>query len=280
MPSPALEMLGLALRESTTTITRTINAVNRSLGASTTFRSLSTCVKGDLNFALRPQQQRRREQQPYSDSTQQIDRFFSTEADPPGPGPPKQPIEVLPLPEGISGDEFQFLEVLDSAPENVEGLNTVIAIHGPPELMTNQKEPLYGANGGCFAVIEAGGTQHKVSADNAVYINRIAGEVNTQVTFDKVLLLGSVAWTVFGRPYIPFARVIATIEEQTLSGKVMVTKFKRRKGYTRRQGHRQKVTRLRINHVQFDMPGKKDIIPHEIKLDPLRPNLPNNPTYT
>lgn len=207
-------------------------------------------------------------------------RCLCTTSELAGPGPPKHPIEVLPLPEGVSGDEFQLLEVLDTAPRDVDGFNTVIAVHGPASAMTNQSEVMYGANGGCFAVIEAGGTQHKVCADNAFYLNRIPGEVNTEVVFDKVLLLGSVRWTMFGRPYIPFAKVTATIEEQTLSGKVMVTKFKKRKGYTRRQGHRQRVTRVRINQVQFVMPKKDVIIPHQIELDPLRPNLPSNPTYT
>lgn len=192
--------------------------------------------------------------------------------------PEKSPIEILPLPEGLSGEEFGLYEVLGTEGTGAEGKGfaSVLAVHGPPELWTYQKEPLHGASGGSYAVIEAGGTQHKVSADNSLYLNRINGEVNTQVVFDKVLLVGSVAWSIFGRPYIPTAKVIATIEEQTLSGKVIVAKFKKRKGYTRRQGHRQHVTRVRINEVVVDMPTIQNLKPLEMPLDPLRPPLPNH----
>lgn len=160
-----------------------------------------------------------------------------------------------------------------------DGYTSVLTVHGPPEGWQREGEPLYGANGGCFAVIEAGGKQLKVVADNSFYINRIPGEVNESVVFDKVLMVGTVAWSVFGRPYIPTATVLGTIEEQTLSGKVMVAKFKKRKGYRRRQGHRQNVSLIRVNEVKFDLPDASGLSPFEIELDPMRPPASNSPTF-
>ncbi len=193
------------------------------------------------------------------------------------PKPGQRPLEILPLPEGLSGDKFELYELLGTeGTDGGKGLTSVFAVHGPPETWSYQEDPLHGANGGCYAVMEAGGRQHKVVADNALYLNRIDGDVNEQVVFDKVLLVGSIAWSVFGRPYIPTAKVLATIEEQTLSGKVIVAKFKKRKGYRRRQGHRQNVTRVRINEVVFDMPTVDGMKPLEIALDPFRPPLSNH----
>lgn len=190
-------------------------------------------------------------------------------------------LEVLPLPEGISNDRFQMYEIQGTAgTDNGEGLNTILAVHGPPELlMRGDDRPLEGAGGGCFAIIEAGGTQYKVMHDDAFYMNRTAGEVNEPITFDKILLIGSLQWTMIGRPYIPDARVIGTVEEQTLSGKLYVVKFKKRKGYRRKQGHRQKVTRVRVNEVQYVMPPASLLEPYEVEFDPKRPPLPNNPRF-
>lgn len=195
--------------------------------------------------------------------------------------PKNEPLEILPLPEGISNDRMQMYEIIgtEGTAGDGRGFTSVFAVHGPPELWSNQKEVLHGANGGCFAIFEAGGTQHKVTADNALYLNRIDGEVNEQVVFDKVLLLGSIQWTVFGRPYIPGATVVATIEEQTRSGKVHILKFKKRKGYRRLKGHRQSVTRIRINEVVYPLPTKEILKPFEIELDPKRPPLSNSPRF-
>ncbi len=205
---------------------------------------------------------------------QQRAAFFS------GKPPPEEP-EILPLPEGISGDKFQMFELqgTEGTGPDGDGYTSVLTVHGPPKGWLRGGEPLYGANGGIFAVIEAGGSQHKVVADNAFYINRIKGDVNESVVFDKVLLVGTIAWSVFGRPYIPTASVIGTIEEQTLSGKVHIAKFKKRKGYRRRQGHRQNVTRIRINEVKFSLPDASLLTPFEVEYDPLRPPLPNSPTF-
>lgn len=186
-------------------------------------------------------------------------------------------IERLPLPPGVSGDKFGLYELHGTAKDwkDVSGDNAVVAVHGPEELWAPAPgNP--GASGGIFAVIAAGGTQHKVTGDDVLYINRIGGDINEQVAFDEVLLVGAYDWTVFGRPLIRTASVLATIEEQSLTGKVMVTKFKKRKRYTRRKGHRQPVTRLRIEEIRFEFPKAEEITRYEVPYDPRRPPLPNH----
>lgn len=185
-------------------------------------------------------------------------------------------IERLPLPPGISGDKFGLYELPGTAKDmgELRGDPAVLSVHGPEELWT-PVEGNAGAAGGVFAVIAAGGTQHKVSPDDVLYVNRITGEVNERVRFEDVLLVGAYDWTVWGRPLIATASVVGTVEEQTATGKVMVTKFKKRKGYQRRKGHRQPITRVRIEEVRFEWPDG-GITPYEVKLDPRRPPQPNH----
>ena len=64
--------------------------------------------------------------------------------------------------------------------------------------------------------------------------------------FDKVLLVASDEYTSVGRPFVTTAKVLATVEEHSLTDKVIVFKKKRRKGYQRNQGHRQHITVVRI----------------------------------
>lgn len=125
-------------------------------------------------------------------------------------------------------------------------------------------------------MIAAGGSQYKVCAGDVLYISRVAGDINEQVRFEDVLLVGAYDWTVWGRPLIRTASVLATVEEQTLTGKVIVGKFKKRKGYRRKKGHRQPITRLRINEIAFQWPAEGGITLHEVQLDPRRPPKPNH----
>lgn len=183
-----------------------------------------------------------------------------------------------PLPQGISGDKFGLYELLDSSKDfgSVEGENAVMAVHGPEEQCAPRGLEEHGAAGGIFAVIATSGTQYKVMPDDVLYTNRIKAEVNEQVTFDSVMLVGTLDWSVFGRPLIREAKVIATVEEQARSGKIHVIKFKKRKGYRRRQGHRQPITRFRINEIQYSLPDASMIRPYEVPFDPKRPPLPNH----
>lgn len=193
-------------------------------------------------------------------------------------GEEEEELERFPLPEGISNKSFGLFELLNSSKDmhKVEGENAVLAVHGPTEEWAPKGLEEHGAQGGMFAVIGTSGTQYKVMAGDVLYTNRKQGEVNTQIEFDWVLAIGTVDWTVFGRPLIRDAKVLATVEEQTRSGKVMVTKFKKRKGYLKRRGHRQPITRFRIDKIKFRLPDISGIKAYQEKYDPLRPTLPNH----
>ncbi len=98
-----------------------------------------------------------------------------------------------------------------------------------------------------FAVVLFKGLQHKITKYDTIMLERIDDlNVGDTFTFDKVLLVGSDEYTSIGRPYVNSAKVLATVEEKSLTEKVIVFKKKRRKGYQRNQGHRQSVMHVRI----------------------------------
>ncbi len=97
-----------------------------------------------------------------------------------------------------------------------------------------------------FAVIEFKGLQHKVLKDDRVMLEKIELQVGETFVFDKVLLVASDEYTSIGRPNVSTCKVLAIVEENTKTEKVITFKKKRRKGYQRNMGHRQDVTMVRI----------------------------------
>lgn len=75
----------------------------------------------------------------------------------------------------------------------------------------------------------------------------------SQIVFEDVLMFGTADLTVLGRPTLARARVYATIEEMTLSEKVIVFKKKRRQGYQKSRGHKQQLTVVKIDQVEYDV---------------------------
>ena len=101
-----------------------------------------------------------------------------------------------------------------------------------------------------YAVVKTGGKQYRVSQGDTLDVEKLTGEVGEQVTLEPVLFMGGNGEVKIGTPTITDAKVTAEIVEQTLAKKIIVFKKKRRKGYSRRQGHRQKLTRLKILDIQ------------------------------
>ncbi|KAI8531176.1 hypothetical protein RHMOL_Rhmol11G0116900 [Rhododendron molle] len=98
-----------------------------------------------------------------------------------------------------------------------------------------------------FGVVQVGGRQLFVIPGRYIYTQRFKGaKVNDKVILNKVLLVSSKTKTWLGLPLVPNTVVHAVIEEQGLNDKVIVQKYKRKKNYRRRIGHRQPNTRLRI----------------------------------
>ena len=97
-----------------------------------------------------------------------------------------------------------------------------------------------------FAVIETGGKQYRVEEGAQVSIEKLDAEVGAEVEFDRVLMVANGESVEIGTPLVEGARVTAKVVEQGRRDKIRVIKFKRRKHYLRRAGHRQKFTAVEI----------------------------------
>lgn len=100
-----------------------------------------------------------------------------------------------------------------------------------------------------YAVIKTGGKQYRVEEGDTLALERLEGDTGAQVSFDEVLLVGADNATTIGRPLVQGATVKATIVEQGRAKKVIIFKFRRRKNYKRKKGHRQYFTRVRIDAI-------------------------------
>ncbi len=99
-----------------------------------------------------------------------------------------------------------------------------------------------------YAVIKTGGKQYRVAQGDRIRVEKLPGDVGAAVTFDEVLMLGGEKVAV-GKPTVDGASVSAKIVAQDRAKKVIVFKYKRRKGYRRKYGHRQPYTELEITGV-------------------------------
>ncbi|MGI9015191.1 MAG: 50S ribosomal protein L21 [Phycisphaerales bacterium] len=102
-----------------------------------------------------------------------------------------------------------------------------------------------------YAIIEDSGTQIKVSPGDVIEIDlRSDAAPESTISFDRVLAVGDgEAAASIGRPYLPGATVTATVIEEFKDKKIDVRKFKRRKGYQRKQGHRQRLLRVKVESI-------------------------------
>jgi large subunit ribosomal protein L21 len=101
-----------------------------------------------------------------------------------------------------------------------------------------------------YAVVKTGGKQYRVYQGDLVQVEKIKGETGDRVALDDVLLIGGNGEAKIGSPTLPDAKVTAEIVEHRLAKKIIVFKKKRRKSYSRKQGHRQRRTTLRITEIQ------------------------------
>ena len=100
-----------------------------------------------------------------------------------------------------------------------------------------------------YAIVEIAGQQFKVSKDLKVYVHRLANEEGSKVSFDKVLLLDDNGNVTLGAPAIEGASVEAKVLQHLKGDKVIVFKKKRRKGYKKKNGHRQSLTQIVIEGI-------------------------------
>ena len=100
-----------------------------------------------------------------------------------------------------------------------------------------------------YAIVEIAGQQFKVSKDLKVFVHRLANDEGTKVSFDKVYLLDDNGSITIGAPAIEGASVEAKVLQHLKGDKVIVFKKKRRKGYKKRNGHRQYLTQILIEGI-------------------------------
>lgn len=100
-----------------------------------------------------------------------------------------------------------------------------------------------------YAVIETGGKQYRVAEGDYITVERLAVEAGSDVTIDRVLLIGGDGATKIGTPVVDGATVTATVTEHKRGPKIEVFKYKAKKRYRRHTGHRQEQTRLTITGI-------------------------------
>ena len=128
-----------------------------------------------------------------------------------------------------------------------------------------------------YAIIETGGKQYRVVPGQILDIERLPGDVGTNVKIDHVLLVGNKAegqeqseQVHVGSPYLAGATLEGEIVAQSRGEKIFMVKYKRRKGYRKTQGHRQELTRLLITKISdgkggqlaFDASKRKEVLMH------------------
>ena len=97
-----------------------------------------------------------------------------------------------------------------------------------------------------YAIFVTGGKQYRVAEGDTIYVEKLDGEAGQTVVFDQVLLAGDKV----GTPLVDGAKVTGTIEKQGRGKKIIVFKYKAKKNYHKKQGHRQSYTKVVINTIE------------------------------
>lgn len=100
-----------------------------------------------------------------------------------------------------------------------------------------------------YAIIETGGKQFPVKVGDTITVEKLPANVGEEVVIDKVLYAAKDDGMVVGDPYVP-GKVICEVVEQGRHKKVIIFKFKKRKDYKKKQGHRQYYTKLKVKSIE------------------------------
>jgi len=106
-----------------------------------------------------------------------------------------------------------------------------------------------------YAIIETGGKQYKVAEGDVITVEKLNADAGTAYTFDKVLSVADGEKVSFGAPYVKGASVAASVINDGKAKKVVVYKFKSKKNYHRKKGHRQPFTKLKIDAITAGTAG-------------------------
>ncbi|MDL1967426.1 MAG: 50S ribosomal protein L21 [Deltaproteobacteria bacterium] len=100
-----------------------------------------------------------------------------------------------------------------------------------------------------YAIVSSGGKQYKVQKGEILRVEKISGDIGAPVSFDKILMFSDGENVNIGRPVLEDISVNGHIVEQNKAKKIIVFKYKRRKKYRRKQGHRQQYTAIKIDSI-------------------------------
>ena len=103
-----------------------------------------------------------------------------------------------------------------------------------------------------YAVVSSGGKQYRVEQGTTLLVDRLSAEPGTSITFDRVLLVSDGDEVMVGTPLVTGATVTGTILGEERGPKLVIFKFKQKVKYRRRTGHRQPMTRIRIDEISAD----------------------------
>ena len=99
------------------------------------------------------------------------------------------------------------------------------------------------------AIIVTGGKQYKVAHGDTLFIEKLEAEAGAEITFDQVLAILNEDKATFGAPTVEGASVVATVVKNGKGKKIRVFKYNPKKGYRKRQGHRQPYTKVQISAI-------------------------------
>lgn len=101
-----------------------------------------------------------------------------------------------------------------------------------------------------YAIIQTGGKQYRVTEGDVITVEKLGLEAGTSYTFDEVLTIGDGNDTKFGAPTVAGASVTASVIEEGKEKKVIIYKYKPKKGFHKKNGHRQPFTKLKIESIK------------------------------
>jgi large subunit ribosomal protein L21 len=100
-----------------------------------------------------------------------------------------------------------------------------------------------------YALVDIKGKQYKAEKGSTLQVDKLEQEKGDTLEFDTVLMIGGTEKVQIGEPYVKGAKVQAVLEDQVKDKKVVVYKYKRRKGYHKKQGHRQQYSIIRVEDI-------------------------------
>ena len=101
-----------------------------------------------------------------------------------------------------------------------------------------------------YAVLVTGGKQYRVQEGDVLFVEKLNAEVETTVELNQILAVGKEEGLVVGKPVVEGAKVVAKVVAQGKAKKVIVFKYKRKKDYRKKQGHRQAYTKIQIEKIE------------------------------